>query len=258
MEVGLNLFSIRNHIQTEEAFLNVALKLKDAGYDYLQFSGSPLTADAIKRVVDQSGMPVYLTHMPMDRIVNDTNKLMEEHDLFGCKNIGLGMMPIESILDEDKLKETVELLNNSAYVMQKNGFKFFYHHHHYEFIKHGKQTVFDYIINNAPNVNFTLDTYWLQYGGVQVCDFIKKLSGRIDCVHLKDYMITFKPDDENPIKAFPEFAPIGDGVLDFNKIIKQFKESGAKYYFIEQDNASVLSDGLDQVIKSVKYVKENF
>ena len=67
MEIGLNLFSIRNNIKTEEDFLATANRLKEAGYDYMQFSGSALAADSIKRVVEASSMPVYLTHMPMDR-----------------------------------------------------------------------------------------------------------------------------------------------------------------------------------------------
>ena len=36
--LGLNLFSIRNYLDTEEHFLEVAKKLKEMGYSYMQFS----------------------------------------------------------------------------------------------------------------------------------------------------------------------------------------------------------------------------
>ena len=50
MKFGLNLFSIRNLIATEEEFLKTAKKLKEMGYSYMQFSGAPYDAEKIKRV----------------------------------------------------------------------------------------------------------------------------------------------------------------------------------------------------------------
>ena len=132
MQAGLNLYSIRNYLDTEEHFLEAALALKEMGYSYIQYSGGAFDADRIARVSAQSGLPVVLTHVPMDRIVNDTQALMEEHAKFGCKNIGLGAMPPDAIADESRCKQMIEQLNKAGEVMQQNGFSFFYHHHHFE------------------------------------------------------------------------------------------------------------------------------
>lgn len=256
MDIGLNLFSIRNNVKTEEDFLETANKLKAAGYDYMQFSGSPLPADAIKRVVESSSMPVYLTHMPMDRIIGDTQKLMEEHASFGCKNIGLGAMPPNKIADEDECKKIIEQLNTAGEVMAKNGFNFFYHHHHFEFYKWQNETVFEYMIKNAPSINFTIDTYWLQYGGADICDVLDKVKGRAGCVHLKDYKVKSSTNDKGNVSFSPVFAPLGDGNLDFRKIVNKMEEIGTEYYFVEQDNAADFEDPLEQVIRSVNYAKK--
>ena len=56
MEAGLNLFSIRNKIKTEEDFLKTACELKDMGYSYMQFSGAPHSAETLARVVKESGV----------------------------------------------------------------------------------------------------------------------------------------------------------------------------------------------------------
>ena len=85
MKAGLNLFSINSLIKTEEEFLQTAIKLKEMGYSYMQFSGAPYDPDKIKRVSDASGLPVCLTHVPYNRIVNETEALMEEHAKFNCK-----------------------------------------------------------------------------------------------------------------------------------------------------------------------------
>ena len=248
MEIGLNLFSIRNLIQTEEDFLKTAQTLKENGCSYLQYSGAPYEPDRLQRVSMQTGLPIVLTHVPYERIVDDTEKLMEEHKLFGCKNIGLGMMPISCIHDETECKQAIEKLNAAAEKMQKAGFKFFYHHHHFEFFKYGEQTIFEYMIENAPYINFTLDTYWLQYGGADVCETIERLKGRIECVHLKDYKIAYTEEKHQPV-----FAPLGDGTLNFPKIVKTMRKNGVKYFLIEQDNAADLPDSMQLILKSLAY-----
>lgn len=253
MKAGLNLFSIKNLLGTEADFLSTAQKLKEMGYSYLQFSGMEFNADLIKRVSDAVELPIVLTHVPMDRIINDTDALMEGHAKFGCHNIGLGAMPGQAIADEKLCKETVEKLNAAGEKMAKNGFKFFYHHHHFEFYRHNGETVFDYILKNAPYINFTADTYWLQYGGMNVAETLKKLNGRIECVHLKDYGIVSKVVDEK-MKFEPTFVPVGSGTLDFKAAVAAAKEAGAKYFLVEQDNASKHEDPLGQVKMSIDYI----
>ena len=255
MKAGLNIFSIRNLLDTEENFLSVAYKLKEMGYSYLQFSGMHYDADMIARVSGASGLPIVLTHVPMDRIINDTDALMEEHSRFNCKNIGLGMMPKPTIINKEELYKTVEALNKAGEKMEKNGFGFFYHHHNYEFFKHDGETVFDYILKNAPYINFTLDSYWLQYGGVDVCKTVDRLKGRIECVHMKDYMMNAVQDGEK-VKIEPIFAPVGDGTIDFAAFVEHAKAAGAKYFLVEQDNAATLPGTLGQVERSIKYITE--
>ena len=252
-EVGLNLFSIRNLIKTDEEFLETAKKLKEMGYSYMQYSGAPLEVDRIKRVSEETGMPICLTHVKYDRIVNETDALMEEHAQFNCKNIGLGAMPISTIIDETECKKAIELLNAAGEKMAKNGFKFFYHHHNYEFLKHGNQTVFDYMIENASYINFTADTYWLQYGGVDIISTLERLKGRIACVHLKDYKQRY---NEETKRIEPIFSPVGDGVLNFKAIVAKLQSLGVEYYLVEQDNAALLPDTLEQVTRSVNYIKK--
>ena len=241
MKAGLNLFSLRDQIKTEAEFLCTANKLKEMGYSYLQFSGAPFDAEMIKRVSEASGMPVHLT---------------EEHALFGCHNIGLGAMPKDAIVDEALCKKTIAKLNAAGEKMNQNGFHFFYHHHHFEFYKHNGQTVFDYMIENAPYINFTVDTYWLQYGGVDVVDFIGKLNGRIECVHLKDYLVDYSVDEAGKGHFTPRFCPVGDGTINFRGAVEQAKKSGAKYFFVEQDNAVTFDDPFAQVERSIQYIQK--
>ena len=256
MKAGINLFTLRNAIKTEEEFLATAIRLREMGYSYVQFSGAPFDADMIKRVSDESGLPVVLTHVPMERIIEDTDALMEEHARFGCKSIGLGMMPKRIIADETSCKSKIEELERAGERMAKCGFKFFYHHHNFEFYKHNGESVFDYMLKNTKYINFTADTYWLQYGGVDVCEYLKKLDGRCECVHLKDYRQKFEINENDKPDFKPEFAPVGDGVMNFKPIVEAARASGAEYFLVEQDNAPSFDDPFAEVERSIKYIRE--
>jgi len=250
-EFGLNLYSLRTLIQTEEGLLKTALTLKDMGYTCLQFSGAPFDAGVIKRVSDASGVPFVLTHAPMDRIIGDTERLMEEHASFGCKNIGLGTIPWHILRDRDEFEKTLDSLARAAETIANGGFKFFYHNHHVEFFKYDGKSILDILIDRIPKVNITLDTYWVQYGGADVIGTVKKLSGRIGCVHLKDYKIKITDDG----KFVPDYAPLGDGSMDFGAIIPAMKAAGTEYFLIEMDNAAEADDPFEQVGRCAKYLK---
>ena len=259
MKFGLNLYSLRKQIATKEDFLETAKRLKALGYDYLQYSGGPWEPETVKEVSEAVGMPIVLTHVKLDMMLNEPEKLVAEHKLFGCDRVGLGMYDFRPEGDAAKL-EGIAKLREAADKITAAGGKFFYHNHHFEFLKleNGK-TVFDTIAETLPNVNFILDTYWLQTGGVSILEYIKKLSGRIGCVHLKDYMPTFVKNPETGKTVFEaKFAPVGDGNINWHDVIPAFVAAGAQYFLVEQDNATDFEDPFAQVGRSIKYLKENF
>lgn len=257
MEAGINLYSLRTLIGNEEGFLKTALALSGMGYTSIQYSGAPYDPERIARVSKKAGLPVVLTHVPMDRILNDTDALMSEHESFGCRIIGLGAMPPQTVADPDAFRSTVEALDRAGAVMKRNGFEFSYHHHHCEMYRTGTTTALRYIAENAPNINVTVDTYWLQYGGADVLGTIDSLAGRIKCIHLKDYRVNAVKAENGAVSYTPGFAPVGDGVLDFKAITEHAKATGTVHFLVEQDDAVNYPDPLGQVERSINYIKEN-
>ena len=65
---------------------------------------------------------------------------------------------------------------------------------------------------------------------------------------MKDYQIQYVDEKYQPV-----FAPLGDGVLDFKTIVQAMEESGVKYFLIEQDNAALLPDTMQPILKSLSY-----
>ena len=256
-EIGLNLYSVRNLIATEEDFLDTVKKLKAMGYTFFQYSGAAWEPERIKRVIEETGTRICLTHMNKDRILDDTEKVIEENLYIGNKNIGLGAMSWDVMTDEKKCKEYIERYNKAGEIMQQHGCQFFWHHHNFEFYQFPDgQTVFDYIIENAPFINYTLDTYWMQVGGANIIEYLEKLKGRVGCVHLKDFKTKFYIDEKEIPRFEPQLESVGYGVLNFQNIINKMREVGVEYYLVEQDNAADLPDTLHQVERSIQYLQK--
>ena len=78
-------------------------------------------------------------------------------------------------------------------------------------------------------MGFTLDSYWVKAGGSDPVAEYKRLAGRIPVVHYKD--MTILPDGTK------HFAPIGSGILDFEKITETAEAGGTKIAFVEQDDS---------------------
>ena len=252
-ELGINLYSCRSSCRTEEDYLRTLRRLKEDGYTFVQVSAVPLDADVLCRAAAETGLPVRLTHVPYDRLTGDLDRVMAEHASLGCRNIGLGMMPMESLREADACRAEIERLEALACRLEENGFHFYYHHHYMEFCRCGSRTIFDMLIEDAPHVNFTADTYWLQYGGVDVRAFLRRLRGRIGCVHLKDYAVEKTPDGG----FAPAMCPVGDGVMDFRAILETLRDCGTEYCFVEQDNADSHPDPLGQLARSAAWLRQN-
>ena len=73
-------------------------------------------------------------------------------------------------------------------------------------------------------MGFTLDTYWVQAGGGNPAEWIEKLSGRVPCIHLKDYLFDAK------------MAPIGVGNINFDRVFAAAAAAGTEYMLVEQDD----------------------
>ena len=72
---------------------------------------------------------------------------------------------------------------------------------------------------------------WLAAGGADVCEWLEKLRGRIDILHLKD--MTVKRNEAGHL--LPYITEVGYGNLSFDPIMKKAEEIGVKHYVVEQD-----------------------
>lgn len=91
MKLGFTLYNFHSVIDSLEDLDNVLAKLENMGVDTVQVSGiGYLNNYDVAKLCKKHGMEVCLTHLSFDRIVNDTDAVIEEHKALGCKNVGIG------------------------------------------------------------------------------------------------------------------------------------------------------------------------
>ena len=250
MEIGLNLFSIRTALQNGQDVLDTFKRLKDMGLSYVQYSGGIYEIETLQKA--SKILPIVLTHVPYNRIVNDTDKLIEEHKSFNCYNIGLGCFPGECLFEKEKCLDVIDQLEIAAEKMSQQGMKLFHHNHTGEFYRlFGNKRIFEMMAERAPHINFTLDTYWLQNSGVSAAEFIETLPRRVECIHLKDYKI----DKNSRNELVPQFERVGYGNMNFHTIVEKAKAAGTKYFLIEQDDACEKENMWELIQNSIDYCR---
>lgn len=103
-------------------------------------------------------------------------------------------------------------------------------------------------IENHPNFGACADLGHYPKSGIDPLDAVKKLSGHIIGIHLKDIA-----EYNNP--ALKD-VPVGTGVVDFPAIFRELKSQGFDgHIYIERD-AEDKPDNLASVIKTIEYYNE--
>lgn len=243
MKLGVTLFNFHREIKTLEDLDKVLSFLKGLGIDTVQVSGiGHLAYKDVAQYCKKYDLEVCLTHSSADRILKDTDNLIEEHKLLGCKNIGIGAMD-RAYINADGYKKFIEDFTPAAKKIKDAGMQFAYHNHAFEFEKYNGRKGIDVLIEDTDDLfNFIIDVHWVHTGGCNPVNYIKKVAGRMKVCHFKDYKIV---DNER------KFAEIGTGNLDLDECYRTCKETGVEYIIIEQDSTDI------DIYESTKISVEN-
>jgi sugar phosphate isomerase/epimerase len=250
MKIGAQLYTVRDYTRTPEAIEETLRKIKAIGFDVIQISGfGPCGTDLLAGWIRELGLDVCVTHTPWARLADpeELKKVVAEHRKIGCRHIGLGALPAEIYPNSyEGYTRFIKKMNGICERIQGEGLSFGYHNHDFEFQRWNHVPAIDRLIGECPGLKFILDTCWVQAGGGNPLSYIKKLEGRIEVIHLKDYRI---------VNRARQFAEIGEGSLDWDAIIPLCKAQGIPYAVIEQDG-DFLSDPFESLALSRKFLLE--
>ena len=249
MKLGAQLYSVRTFIQTPSDMRNTFEKLRKIGYECVQLSGAgPIEAEELQTISQETGLPIVCTHVPVNRILEDTDALIREHRTFECSVIGLGSIPKEYRTYGDEQVNFLAKLNEAAKRIEAAGMRFAYHNHAFEFEAEadGRPCLYDRLLEEFPNWDFILDTYWVEFAGQSAVEYIERVgANRLANIHFKD----LANDEKRSICA------CGNGVLNFEQIYQACLKQNVKNALVEQDNAVNFEDPIGQMQDSFRHLR---
>lgn len=242
MEIGVQLFTLREFCKDLNGLSETLKKVADIGYKYVQISGTcTYDAEWLKDELKKNDLKCVLTHISPDRFKNELCDVIKEHSVFECNNIGLGWYGFNEEQTFDNFFKTYIPIVEE---MKSNGKYFMYHNHGQEFAKKDGKLIIEHIADSfsSEKLGFTLDTYWIQVGGGDPAWWIENFSGRVPVIHLKDY-------------AFDRvMSVIGEGNINFDRVFKKAEAAGTKYMLVEQDDCNG-ENPFDCIKRSYDYLK---
>ncbi len=252
---GMTLYTVRNEMGKDPK--QTLKEVADLGYKYIEavdykagkFYG--MTPKEFKSYTKSLGLKPISVHMGA-MTVDNADTLIADVKAAGFKYFIAPVPPMgmfsfnretRSLSMTDDLEKLTSVLNTIALKCKAAGLQFLYHNHNFEFVKNKNGIVpIEYMLEHLdPKVaNFQMDLYWVAKAEADPVDYFKRYPGRFKIWHVKDM------DTEG------RFAPVGQGTIDFQRILANAKLSGMKYYIVEQDQ---VFDGMTPM-QAIKLSKE--
>lgn len=240
MKIGAQLYTVHDYTKDLKSLSETLKRIADIGYKTVQVSGTcAYEAEWLDEQLKANDLECVITHIPEAKIINETQKAITEHKIFGCNTIGLGYYDFKN----KSFEEFKEKFSNASKIISDAGLNFSYHNHDHEFRKDGSgKIIMTRLLEEMPELCITLDTYWVQSGGGDPIWWINALKGRIPCIHYKDM-------------AYGKLmSVVGEGNMNFEGIIKASIDTGVKYALVEQDDCNG-EDPFDCLKRSYEYLK---
>lgn len=266
--IGIQLYSVREAMSQD--FEGTLRKIKDMGYDGVEFAGLyGKTPAEVKAICDELGLVPISAHVEFVEMMNDPEGVVSAYKEIGCEQIVIPYLTPEYRPGAERFGEIIEGAKLMGSICNKYGMKLAYHNHDFEFAKIDGEYALDILYKevSADLLQTQLDTCWVNVGGQNPADYIRKYAGRTPTVHLKDFVGTKSKkmyeligiDDKTKQTAQDEeefcLRPVGYGKQNFPEILKASKEAGAKWVIVEQDRPSMDKTPLECAELSINYLK---
>jgi sugar phosphate isomerase/epimerase len=243
--IGLQLYTIRDAMAADVA--GSLKKVAEAGYKYIELAGYAdgkfykMDPVEFRKLVNGLGMEILSSHTQVEAqgiTLDNAKKMAEDHAKLGVKYCIQPWVVEEARKTIASYQKMVADWNKVGGIMKEHGIMFAYHNHNFEFNKvEGKIPYFDIFLPGLDKslVTMELDLFWTTKAGQNPVEIIKKYPGRFQLFHMKDMYTNEAPFFTTV--GVKDFAPVGEGVINFKDILAVKDIAGMKYMIVEQDQS---------------------
>lgn len=265
LSIAVQLFSIRE--DAEKDFAGTLKKVKEMGYDGVELAGIyGYSAAEVKQMCSEAGLTPISAHVSLAEL-EIGEKTFKTYEEIGCKYIVLAWIEPCYLAGGEKFEEFVAKLTFFGDLAKKHGMKLCYHNHDSEFNKINDEYKLDLMYQSVPSdLLFTeFDTAWVNTGGENPVDYIRKYADRTEIIHLKDFvgkknekMYALKNTDNAKAEKLAgdfDFRPVGSGLQNIPSILDAAKEVNAKWLVVEQDLPCLNKTPIECAAESIHYLR---
>ena len=258
---GYQLYTIREEMVNDSAIEAALHATKEMGYvqvesfGYMQGTFFGQSPEQFKKTIDSASLSSPSGHyMPMQLATNevgplDTSTIADILDAAEALNQKWVVIPwmSEAWRNAEGYGHLANYLKALSAASQERGMIAAWHNHEFEFQPLEDGTVpYDYLIENLKDegVVFEMDVHWVAFAGEDPVKWFEKYPGMFPLWHVKD----FAADTLTQV-------PVGQGVIDWERVFANAELSGMQHYYIEQDVCSA-DRALDCLEESIDWAAE--
>ena len=271
--IGLQLYGVRNAMQND--FEGTLRAVREMGYDYVEFAGYyGRSAEEIAQLLSDIGLKCVSVHQGLDFFNEDPLAAIKYLKTFGVKYNVVPWYDRQLLAGTDGWEKTKEHFCRMADLFSENGMKLGYHNHDFEFEYFDGKTLHDHIFDvvDEEKIEPQFDVCWVRYAGLDPAELIRKYKGRVNIVHLKDFVCNKLASgpvydlidvNGNKLEGITReengfaFRPLGEGMQDFAPILRACEECGTETLIVEQDQCYDLPE-LVAAKRSRDFLKNTF
>jgi sugar phosphate isomerase/epimerase len=221
------------------------------GFRHVQLAGhGELPPAEIRKVLDDTGVAACSSHEDSREILESPGRVAERLHLYGCQSVAYPYPRDQELSTREGIRRLCRALAKAGKLFRSEGILFAYHHHHLEFQKVGGRAAMDIILDEVDPglLQIEPDTYWLQAGGVDPVQWLRRHGRRETLLHLKDYGVDSR--------GAPRCCEIGAGNLEWDRILPAARRGGCRWYIVEQDDSFRTGDPLASLAESFRFLSK--
>lgn len=237
MKISVQLYTVRSLL--EKDFWGTIDGLAKIGFKNVELAGLyGHSAEDVQSGLAERGIKARSMHSSFEAVRDNMDSVVGEAHTLGLADV---VVPWLNIGQFKGWEDAASQLTDLAKKLTKHDITLSYHNHDFEFQKQGDRTGFEILWEHAaPSLHAELDLYWVTKGGGDPVTWIDRLDKRVRLSHYKDM------DNSG------NFAQVGQGKLDWKRIIEANKRAGTLYAIIENDQPQI--DPLEAVRQSREFL----
>jgi sugar phosphate isomerase/epimerase len=221
-KIGLQLYTLRAACAVDfEAVLRSVGELGFDGVELFDLHGH--SAASVRTWLDDARLVAAGRHAGLAALESDLPALADELRTLGTDRLALSW--IEPPARADDARAAVQRIAAVAKNVREQELRLGFHNHSGELRElDGGESTLDLLRALPPDLLWLeLDLGWIWAAGVDPVEQLQRTRGRCPLVHVKD------------LRAGPHHTPVGDGDVDYVRILPAAEAAGAEWLIVEQD-----------------------